>query len=89
MDPRGLVGTNGGTPHTVEVSSRNGEMAIRPAGPPARPFYFILSLIIAGVIAAGFSRTVSPRLIHPPSPRPVILYVHAALFTGWIILFMI
>lgn len=30
----------------------------------------------------------STRLIHPPSPRPVILYVHAALSAGWIVLFI-
>lgn len=63
-------------------------MAIKPAGLLARPFHFVLSLIIAGVIVAGFSHTVSTRLIHPPSPRPVILYVHAALSAGWIVLFI-
>jgi hypothetical protein len=63
-------------------------MVIKPVGLLARPFYFVLSLIIAGVIVVGFSHTVSTRLIHPPSPRPVILYVHAALSVGWIVLFI-
>lgn len=47
-----------------------------------------MSLIIAGVVAAGFSLTISARLFHPSSPRPIILYVHAALFSGWIVLFI-
>jgi hypothetical protein len=63
-------------------------METKRAGLPERPFYFILSLIIAGVVIAGFSRTISARLFHPPTSRPVVLYVHAALFASWIVLFI-
>jgi hypothetical protein len=62
--------------------------AVRLPSPLDRRFYFIISLIIAGVVAAGFSRTISARLFHPSSARPIILYVHAALFSGWIALFI-
>jgi hypothetical protein len=35
------------------------------------------------------SRTVGPRLIHPPPPRPAILYVHGFLFAGWLLVFIV
>ena len=54
-----------------------------------RSFYFLMSLLIAVVVVYGFSHTINARLIHPPSPRPFILYVHAAIFTGWIVFFIL
>jgi hypothetical protein len=53
-----------------------------------RSFYFVLALILAGVVSSGFGRTIGSRLIHPPSPRPALLYVHAAVFASWILLFI-
>jgi hypothetical protein len=64
-------------------------MAARPATLLGRPFYFILALIIATVVVAGFGPKLDARLLHPPSPRPSILYFHAAIFTSWVILFML
>jgi hypothetical protein len=46
-------------------------------------FYFFMSLLIAGVVVFGFSQTVEQRLIHPTPPRPLILYIHAAVFSLW------
>jgi hypothetical protein len=63
-------------------------MAIKPAGLLDRHFYFILSLIIAGVLISGFSRTIGPRLFHPSAQLPFVLYVHAIIFAGWIVLFI-
>jgi uncharacterized membrane protein (DUF441 family) len=63
-------------------------MTTKPAGLLDRWFYFLLSLVIAGVLMSGFSRTVGARLFHPPVPPPAILYVHAVVFTGWIGLFI-
>ena len=37
-------------------------------------FYFSMSLLIAAIVAWGFSYTVSANLFHPAIPRPVILY---------------
>ena len=54
-----------------------------------RSFYFLMSLLVAVVVVYGFSRTVSSRLIHPPSPRPMILYFHAVVFTGWVVFFIL
>ena len=70
------------------MNSTRQTLAVGQPSPLDRRFYFIMSLIIAGVVAAGFSLTISARLFHPSSPRPIILYVHAALFSGWIVLFI-
>ena len=51
-------------------------------------FYFMMSLLVAAVVVYGFSHTVGANLVHPSSPRPTILYFHAALFTGWIVFFV-
>jgi uncharacterized membrane protein YozB (DUF420 family) len=55
----------------------------------ARSSYFILALIITAVVVAGFGPTLDTRLLHPPSPRPSIIYFHAVIFTGWLILFVL
>jgi hypothetical protein len=54
-----------------------------------RFFYFFMSLLIALIVAYGFSRTVNAGLIHPPSPRPTVLYLHAMIFTAWVALFIV
>ena len=51
-------------------------------------FYFSMSLLIAAVVTYGFSHTVNENLFHPAAPRPFILYLHAAVFTGWLLFFM-
>src|SRR5258707_3161975 len=52
-------------------------------------FYFFMALLIPAVVAYGFSFTVGENLIHPAIPRPLILYVHAAVFSGWLVFFML
>jgi hypothetical protein len=54
----------------------------------SRNFYLGAALAVGVVVAVGFSRTVNAGLFHPPSPRPWILYVHAATFTTWVLLFV-
>lgn len=49
-------------------------------------FYFTMSLVIAAVVIYGFSHTINENLIHPAYPRPLVLYVHAAIFAGWVVL---
>ena len=53
-----------------------------------RYFYLIMSLVIVGVVVYGFSHTINGNLIHPAYPRPLVLYFHAAIFTGWLVLLM-
>lgn len=54
-----------------------------------RHFYFIMSLVIAAVVVYGFSHTIDINLIHPSYPRPLILYLHGAIFSAWVVLLMI
>jgi hypothetical protein len=49
-------------------------------------FYLAMSLLIAAIVAFGFGQALDARLIHPPSARPSILYVHVVLFTGWVLI---
>ena len=52
-------------------------------------FYFFMALLIPAVVDTGFSFTVGKNLIHPAIPRPLILYVHAAVFSGWLVFYML
>lgn len=54
-----------------------------------RRSYLGIALTIALVVAVGFGRTVNAGLLHPPSRRPWILYVHVATFTTWVLLFIV
>jgi hypothetical protein len=52
-------------------------------------FYFLMSLLISGIIVYGFSHTINANLIHPTVPRPFLLYVHATVFSGWLVFFIL
>jgi hypothetical protein len=52
-------------------------------------FYFLMSLLVAAVVVYGFSFTIGQNLIHPAVPRPFLLYVHAAVFSGWVVFFIL
>ena len=51
-------------------------------------FYFAMSLLIAAIVVSGFRITVNANLLHPSIPRPLILWFHAAAFTGWVAFFI-
>ncbi len=53
-----------------------------------RYFYFLMSLLMAGIVVTGFGRTVNDHLFHPTVPRPFILWIHGAAFAGWIAFFI-
>ena len=48
-----------------------------------------MSLAIVVVIVYGFSFTIGKNLIHPAVPRPWILYVHATVFSSWLVFFVV
>lgn len=52
-------------------------------------FYFFMSLLIPAMVIYGFSFTVDKNLIHPAIPRPALLYFHAAVFSGWLVFFIL
>ena len=51
-------------------------------------FYFFMSLLIAAIVMYGFSHTVEKNLIHATPVRPFLLYVHGAIFSGWVVFFI-
>jgi hypothetical protein len=55
----------------------------------AHYFYFAMAVLLAAIVWYGFSHTVEENLLHPSFPRPRVLYVHAAMFGGWIVLFAV
>ncbi|HXC96045.1 MAG TPA: hypothetical protein VNU92_10100 [Edaphobacter sp.] len=54
-----------------------------------RYFYFFLSLLVAAIVVAGFSQTVDRGLFHAAPPRPVLLWIHGAAFSGWVVFFIL
>jgi hypothetical protein len=78
------------------MASASQSVAVRPVskilgrgGLVDRYFYFFLSLLVAGIVVAGFSRTVDRFLIHAAPPRPVLLWIHGAAFSGWVVFFIL
>jgi uncharacterized membrane protein YozB (DUF420 family) len=57
--------------------------AARRVGPR---FYLIMSLVMAATIVAGFSQTVPDDFAKPG--LPLLLHVHGAIFTLWVLLFV-
>jgi hypothetical protein len=54
--------------------------------PLARFFYLGIALVIALAVIFGFGSTVESKLFHPTTPVPRVVYVHAVVFTAWVIL---
>lgn len=55
----------------------------------ARYFYFAMAVLLAVVVWYGFSHTIEENLFHPSFPRPRALYMHAAVFGGWMALLVV
>jgi hypothetical protein len=55
----------------------------------ARYFYCAMAVLLAAIVSYGFSHTIEENLFHPSFPRPRVLYVHAAVFGGWMVLFLV
>lgn len=53
-----------------------------------RFFYVGMSLLVAAVVTFGFGQTIGANLLHPDTPRPLILHIHAVVFSGWVVLFI-
>jgi len=55
----------------------------------SRYFYLSMSLVLAGLVVLGFSRTVGTNLFHANPPRPLLLWIHGAVFSTWIVFFIV
>lgn len=55
----------------------------------ARYFYFAMAVLLAVIVWYGFSHTIEENLFHPSFARPRVLYVHAVVFGGWMVLFLV
>ena len=47
-----------------------------------------MSLAIAAIVIWGFGHTVNQNLFHAAPPRPLLLWFHAAVFSGWVAFFI-
>jgi hypothetical protein len=54
-----------------------------------RYFYLFVSLVAAGIVVVGFSKTADRNLFHAAPPRPVLLWIHGAAFSGWVVFFIL
>ena len=54
----------------------------------SRYFYLCMSLALAGLVVLGFSRTVNANLFHANPPRPLLLWIHGAAFSTWMVFFV-
>jgi hypothetical protein len=52
-------------------------------------FYLCMSLLIAAVVVYGFSGTIGNKLTHANPRRPILLWVHAILFSGWLAFYIL
>jgi hypothetical protein len=52
-------------------------------------FYFCMSLLIAVVVVYGFSHTIGHNLLHASPIPPFILTIHAIVFPGWVLFFIL
>lgn len=74
-----------GEVRTVTTTS-TASMAVSAQLARQLPFFLIMSLVLAGIAVLGFSRTIPSDLETPGFP--VLLWVHAAVFTSWVVLFV-
>lgn len=54
-----------------------------------RYFYFSMSLLVAAVVVYGFSHTIGENLLHASPIPPFILTIHAIVFPGWVLFFIL
>jgi hypothetical protein len=52
-------------------------------------FYFSMSLLVAAIVVWGFSHTVEQNLFHASPPRPLLLLFHGAVFSAWVLFFIL
>lgn len=51
-------------------------------------FYPVMMVSITVLILFGFSHTVGDAVLHPAQPPPGMLYLHVAVFGGWLVMLL-
>jgi hypothetical protein len=51
-------------------------------------FYFSMSFVFAATVVIGFSQTVNSSLFHATPPRPLLLWIHGAAFSAWVVFYI-
>lgn len=54
-----------------------------------RYFYFVMSLVFAGLVIEGFGPTLDEKLVHPVVAPPTILWYHGVVFSAWLIFYIL
>jgi hypothetical protein len=49
---------------------------------------FLSLALLAALVISGFSRTVNANLFHANPPRPLLLWMHGAAFSTWVVFFI-
>jgi len=55
----------------------------------SRYFYFSMSLVMTGFVVWGFSHTVVQNLFKAKPEKPLLLWIHGAAFSAWMVLFIV
>jgi Na+-transporting NADH:ubiquinone oxidoreductase subunit NqrD len=72
-----------------EVVARPFSTVSRRNGLLDKYFYFFMSLLVAAIVVWGFSHSVNANLFHPAVPRPFLLWIHGAVFSGWVVFYIL
>ena len=76
-------------PVVVQERRRPAAGFLEPRGWLDRNFYFVMTVLCSAILIWGFGHTVPDVLLHPVVPRPRILWLHAAVFSGWLVFAML
>jgi hypothetical protein len=55
----------------------------------SRYFYLCMSLVLAILVVVGFRRTIGANLLNANPPRPLLLWIHGAAFSTWVVFFIV
>lgn len=54
----------------------------------SRYFYLSMALVMSGLVVWGFSHTIDQSLFHAKPARPLLLWMHGAAFSLWMVFFV-
>jgi hypothetical protein len=75
---------------TSSVAETRGDVASRrfQTLPGDHRFFSLMAVVTAATIVAGFSQTYVPKVVTGAPAVPLIVHLHAAVFTSWLVLFV-